>query len=159
MNEFANFKKIALSTAIVGMFLTGCGGGGGGGANPVAATTATLSGTVAGGAAVIGTVVVTDSLGATKGGSIEANGHYSVDVTGMTGPFMLKAAGTVGNTSVTYYSAATSSDVNGTVNVTPFTNLIVSNIAAQLAENYFASDQHANFATLFTPAKMRKLPC
>jgi hypothetical protein len=154
MNEFANFKKIALSTAIVGMFLTGCGGGGGGGANPVAATTATLSGTVAGGAAVIGTVVVTDSLGATKGGTIEANGHYSVDVTGMTGPFMLKAAGTVGNTSVTYYSAATSSDVNGTVNVTPFTNLIVSNIAAQLAENYFASDQHANFATLFTPAKL-----
>src|SRR5665647_3536297 len=75
---------------------------------PVASTI--LSRTVAGGAAVVGTVLVTDSKGASKGATIEANGHYSIDVSGMTGPFVLKAAGTVGNTTVTYYSAATTAD-------------------------------------------------
>lgn len=123
----------------------------GGGAAPAV----TLSGTVAGGAAVIGTVLVTDSLGATKGGTIEANGSYLIDVSGMTAPFVLKAAGTVGDTSVTYYSAATAADVGGTVNITPFTNLIVSNIAAQLAENYFSDPANlATIGTLITPVNL-----
>lgn len=146
------FKPLAMALVCAGLLgISGCGGGGGASTN---ATSSMLSGTIAGGAAVVGTVLVTDSLGATKGSTIEANGHYTVDVAGMTGPFMLKASGTVGSTSVTYYSAATSADVNGTVNVTPFTNLMVSNIAAQLAENYFATNQSANFATLFTPEKL-----
>jgi len=149
-----NFKKLALTSALASLFLAGCGGGGGGTAVSVVPSTM-LSGTVAGGAAVIGTVIVTDSKGATKGGTIEANGSYSIDVSGMTGPFVLKAAGTVGNTTVTYYSAATVADIGGTVNVTPFTNLIVSNIAAQLAENFFSNpDNIAKIGTLITPEKL-----
>ncbi|WPC66204.1 hypothetical protein SBP18_17205 [Rhodoferax ferrireducens] len=149
----SNFKVLAVTGAIASLFLAGCGGGGGSSAPIV--TPALLSGTVAGGAAVIGTVIVTDSKGATKSGNIEANGHYSIDVNGMTGPFVLKAAGTVGNTSVTYYSAATVADVGGTVNVTPFTNLIVSNIAAQMAENYFKDGAHSDqIGTLITPANL-----
>lgn len=145
---FHNFKKLGLASAIAGALLGGCGGGGG-------APSSILSGTVAGGAAVIGTVLVTDSLGATKGATIEANGHYSIDVSGMTGPFVLKAAGTVGNTSVTYYSAATVADVGGTVNVTPFTDLIVSNIAAQMAETYFSNPANiANIGALITTANL-----
>lgn len=137
--------------------LSGCGGGDSGtaavAATPVASTV--LSGTVAGGAAVVGTVLVTDSLGATKGATIEANGHYSIDVSGMTGPFLLKAAGTVGNTSVTYYSAATDADKGGTVNVTPFTDMMVSNIAAQMAETYFSDPANiAKIGALITPAKL-----
>lgn len=146
-------KKLALVSALASIFLVGCGGGGGG-ESPVVRSTL-LSGTVAGGAAVIGTVIVTDSLGATKGGTIEADGKYSIDVSGMTGPFVLKAAGTVGNTSVTYYSAATTADVGGTVNITPFTNLIVSNIAAQMAETYFSNPANiAKIGTLITPASL-----
>lgn len=141
------FKKLAFAGAITGMIsLSGCGGGGGGTtATPVGTT---LSGTVAGGAAVIGTVIVTDSKGATKETNIEADGHYVVDVNGMTGPFVLKAAGTVGNSSVTYYSAALAADVGHTISITPFTNLMVSNIAAQLAETYFSDP--ANIAKIGT---------
>lgn len=150
----SNFQKLSLASALAGIFLAGCGGGGGSPETPIVQSTL-LSGTVAGGAAVIGNVIVTDSKGATKGGTIEADGKYSIDVSGMTGPFMLKAAGTVGNTSVTYYSAATAADVGGTVNVTPFTNLIVSNIAAQMAETYFSDPANiAKIGTLITPEKI-----
>lgn len=157
-----NFKKLALTSAVASLFLAGCGGGGGSGTtdatgatvSPIAPSTM-LSGTVAGGAAVIGNVIVTDSKGATKGGTIEANGRYAIDVSGMTGPFVLKAAGTLGNTSVTYYSAATDADLGGTVNVTPFTNLMVSNIAAQMAETYFSDPANiAKIGALITPAKL-----
>lgn len=149
-------KPTKLVAALVGaavLTLSGCGGGGGSSTpTPIASTV--LSGTAAGGAAVIGNVIVTDSKGATKGAAIEA-GHYTIDVNGMTGPFMLKAAGTVGNTSVTYYSAATQADVGGTVNVTPFTNMIVSNIAAQMAETYFSDPLNiAKIGELITPAKL-----
>ncbi|MFZ3083738.1 hypothetical protein [Rhodoferax ferrireducens] len=148
----SNFKVLAVTGAVASLFLVGCGGGGG--SSAPAAPSTLLSGTAAGGAAVIGSVIVTDSKGATKSGLIEA-GHYSIDVSGMTGPFVLKAAGTVGNTSVTYYSAATVADVGGTVNVTPFTNLIVSNIAAQMAENYFKDGAHSDqIGTLITPANL-----
>jgi hypothetical protein len=148
-------KRLSLAIAGAGLLtIYGCGGGNGTTADPVAPST-TLSGTAAGGAAIIGTVLVTDSKGATKGGTIEANGSYSIDVSGMTGPFVLKAAGTVGNTRVTYYSAATTADIGGTVNITPFTNLIVSNIAAQIAETYFSNpDNIAKIGTLITPDKL-----
>lgn len=152
-----NFRKLALASAIASTFtlLTGCGGGGGGGGSSTPASSTILSGTAAGGAAVIGTVLITDSKGVSKGATIEANGHYSVDVSGMTGPFVLKAAGTVGNTSVTYYSAATTADLGGTVNVTPFTDLMVSNIAAQMAETYFSNPANiAKIGDLITPASL-----
>lgn len=152
-----HIRAILMAFSLFGaLVLAGCGGGGGGGSGtgtPVASTI--LSGTVAGGAAVIGTVLITDSKGATKGATIEANGHYSIDVSGMTGPFLLKAAGTVGNTSVTYYSAATNADLGGTINVTPFTDLMVSNIAAQMAETYFADPNNiAKIGTLITPSNL-----
>ncbi len=128
------FIKGAVAIATATLFLVGCGGGGGGGTP----TVSILSGVAAGGTAVVGNVIVTDSKGATKSSVIGTIGQYTVDVSGMTGPFLIKASGKVGNTDVTYYSAATTADVGGTVNVTPFTNLIVSNIAAQLAVNYFS---------------------
>lgn len=146
------FRKLALTSTIASILLAACGGGG----SSVSVPSSTiLSGTVAGGAAIIGTVLVTDSKGATKGVTIEANGRYLIDVSGMTGPFVLKAAGKLGNTSVTYYSAATVADLGGTVNVTPFTNLIVSNIAAQIAETYFSNpDNIAKIGTLITQARL-----
>ncbi len=139
----------ALATAAL-LSLAGCGGGGSSTPAPL-----TLSGTVAGGTAVVGTVLVTDSKGATNSTTIGSNGQYTIDIGTMTGPFVLKATGTVGTTTVTYYSAATAADLGGTVNVTPFTDLIVSNIAAQLAVNYFSNpDNVANIGTLITPAKL-----
>ena len=152
-------KPTKLVAALIGaavLTLAGCGGGNDSAATQQVIVTSTmLSGTAAGGAAVIGNVIVTDSKGVTKGSPIEANGRYSIDVNGMTGPFMLKAVGTVGNSSVTYYSVATTADVGGTVNVTPFTDLIVSNIAANMAETYFSNpDNIAKMGEVFTPAKL-----
>lgn len=149
-----NFKKAILASAVASLLLVACGGGGGGGSG-LPATSSTLSGTAAGGTAMVGNVLVTDSNGITKTAAIAANGQYTIDVSGMTGPFLLKASGKVGNTTVTYYSAATTADLGGTVNVTPFTDLIVSNIAAQLAVNYFSNP--ANMSTLgalITPASL-----
>ncbi|RFO97110.1 hypothetical protein DIC66_08155 [Rhodoferax lacus] len=147
---------MTLKTSIaigVAAFLSACGGGGGGTSNTASSTY--LSGTAAGGAALVGNVIVTDSKGVSRSAPIAADGKYSIDVSGLTGPFVLKAAGTVGNTSVTYYSAATSADVGGTVNVTPFTDLIVSNIAAQMAVNYFSNPANvANIGSLITPANL-----
>lgn len=142
------------ATIVIGAtaLLAACGGGGD---SSTAVAPVYLSGTAAGGAALVGNVIVTDSKGATKSAVISADGKYAVDVSGMTGPFVLKAAGTMGNTSVTYYSAATKADIGGTVNVTPFTDLIVSNIAAQMAVSYFNDPTNlANLGTLITPEKL-----
>lgn len=146
-------RTTQLITALAGITMTLAGCGGSEEATPT--PSATLSGTAAGGAAIIGNVIVTDSLGAQKSTPIAADGRYTVDVSGMTGPFVLKAAGTVGNTGVTYYSAATQADLGGTVNVTPFTNMIVSNIAAQMAETYFSNPANiAKIGTLITPTAL-----
>ncbi len=139
------FKKLALASAVAGLFTLSACGGGGDSTNP--ATTSTISGTAAGGAAVVGTVYIKDSLGAVKTGVIEANGHYEVDVTGMTGPFMLKADGSVGTARVSYYSAATSADAGGTINITPLTSLLVANVAGQLAETYYSNPANFNGIT------------
>jgi len=145
LKKYSIFGSVVLAATLL---LVGCGGGDSG----PAVTGSTLSGTAAGGVAVIGTVLVKDSLGATKGGTIDSTGHYNVDISGMTGPFILKATGTVGNTTVNYCSAATTADVGGTINITPFTNLILSNLLGQIAENYFNAQSPT--ATLITPAAM-----
>lgn len=132
------FKVKMLSGALVlamGVLLTGCGGDD----SSVSTTTPTstiLSGTAAGGAAIIGSVTVKDSAGAEKSGLIDTSGHYAIDVSGMKAPFVLRADGKVGDTRVTYYSAATTT---GNINITQFTDLIVANIANQLAETFFAN--------------------
>jgi hypothetical protein len=133
-----------LSLVLMMSWLTGCGGGGGATTIREVLGLATLSGTAAGGAAIVGTVQVTDSSTPpnTKGVLIDADGKYTIDVSGMTSPFVLKAHGTVGNTTVTYYSAAVLADVGNTVNVTPFTDIMISNISAQMAQNCFADMAH-----------------
>ena len=131
------------------LLLVGCGGGGNGssGSTTTAPAGSTLSGTASAGAPVIGTVTIKDSATPfnTKTVTIAADGKYSIDVTGLTAPFMLRADGTVGGRSYSLYSAAVSSDINGTINVTPLTDLIVANVAGQIASSYFAS---GNFRTL-----------
>lgn len=133
---------ILLSIALLFSSLFGCNGGSSGGSsgtNPPASGQQMLSGTAASGAAIIGTVTIKDSSvpPQVKTEKIKADGAYQIDVTGMTPPFLLKADGTVGGRGARYHSAATAGDINGTINITPFTDLILSNVARQLAENLF----------------------
>lgn len=83
-----------------------------------------LSGTAAAGASIIGQVTVKGSLGMTKSTQIETNGNYAVDVTGLTAPYRLRAAGTVDGRNYKLHSYAEAADLGGNVNITPFTDLI-----------------------------------
>jgi hypothetical protein len=126
-----------LITSLAAAALAACGGGGGGGNSTP--TPQPITGTAAAGAPVVGTVTVKDSTGASKTSTIAADGSYSVNVAGMTGPFVFMADGTVGGRTIQMVSAATSADVNKTINITPFTDLIVANMAGEAASNYYAS--------------------
>lgn len=133
-------------TLMAAAVLSACSFGGGGDSSSTTdstATTTTLSGTAAGGAAVVGMLTVKDSLGAVREVSIGADGSYSVDVAGMTAPFMVEAAGIVGAKAVRYYAGATAADLGGNINVTPLTSLILSNIAAKTADAYYAEGAFA----------------
>lgn len=149
-------KRVALGLASAGlMTIYGCGGGsdeggsggggGGGITEPVAPVAVSISGTAAAGLPLVGNVTVKDAAGVTRTTAIGANGAYALDVTGLTAPFVFRAEGTVGARTYVIHSAASAADANGTINITPLTDLIVANIAGQLAGSYFNS---GNFAGL-----------
>ena len=136
---------------LLAVHLSGCSsGGGGGGSPPVSAVK--ITGTAAAGAPVVGYVSVRDSSANPQPVKtnlpIEANGNYSVDVTGLTPPYAFLASGTVGGKTISLYSAATSADEGKTINITPFTDLIIRNIAASAVDTYLTNP--ANMANLTT---------
>lgn len=139
-------EKVAWKISIIGLlciFLAACSGSGGG-----SSSATVVSGVAAAGAPIIGSVTIKDSTtptAQTKTVQIEADGTYTVDVTGLKAPYMVRADGYVGGNEYHLYSAATEADVNGTINITPLTDLIVANIANTIAEDYFNS---GNFSTL-----------
>ena len=120
------------------MAITGCGGGSGTGS--VATTTPTsetpsvttpvatlpkLTGTAATGAPIAGTVVAIDVNGKSSSpATTSATGAFTVDVAGLTAPFILSITGTSNGKQVFLSSIATSA--GQTVNITPLTDLIVS---------------------------------
>jgi N-acetylneuraminic acid mutarotase len=128
-----------LTGLLLGMLLSACGGGGGGsGAAPVPAPppvpqTVTISGTVAAGAALTGTVSVYDSSTNPQpriaNTTIGAGGQYSATVTGFTAPFFLVATGQVEEQGPTgsLYAVATAA---GIANITPITTLMALNMGA-----------------------------
>jgi hypothetical protein len=103
---------------------------------------------------VVGTVAVYDSSGNPQPVKpsipIEANGHYSVDVSGLKAPFAFLASGTVGGRPVSLYSAATKADEGGTINITPFTDLIIRNIAGGAVDAYINNRAY----TSITPTQL-----
>ncbi len=113
-----------------------------------------LSGVAAGGAPLIGNVEITDALGAKRGATIEANGHYAVNVQGMTGPFVLKASGMLGARWETYYSAGLASDVGAILNITPLTDVMVSSIAGTVGDKFNTATR---ISELITDVNLKKL--
>jgi hypothetical protein len=142
----AKMKIVHITLFIASVLgLASCGGGSGGsGSSPgdgasgnQTVMSSSISGTAAVGAPLVGTVTVKDALGATKTSTIGTNGSYSVDVTGMTAPFVFRASGIVNGQTYTVHSIATSADIDGKINITQLTDLVVANIAGQIAQNYF----------------------
>ncbi len=112
----------------------------------------TLSGTASAGAPIVGYMTLKDSASpqhVINNIAIDVNGKYSVDVGGLTPPFMISATGTVAGRTIQYYTAAAQADLGGTINVTPFTDLIVRNAAAGLADAMFnnSATMSANLTT------------
>jgi hypothetical protein len=161
--QFFRTTRSACAVALL-VSLAACGGGGGGGgsgfvgfptsgggttvppaSDPPAATAVTFSGTAASGLPLSGTVTVKDAKGATKTEPL-VDGNYKIDVTGMTAPFVFRAEGTVGGVRTVIHSAATAADANGTINITPLTDLVVANIAGRLAAQYFEGGEFASLA-------------
>ncbi len=105
-------KRLALSIASAGLLtIYGCGGGGGGtAAEPVAVVAQSFSGNAAAGRPLVGTVTVKDANGVSRSTPIGANGAYTVDVTGMTAPFVFRAEGNVGGRNYILHWAASAAE-------------------------------------------------
>ncbi len=131
MNKIQRHRTLPL-TAIL-LVLSACGGGGGGSSSPPPTTTTppvtpvatTVTGTAATGAAIQGTVVAIDVNGKTSPAATtnSSTGAYTVDVSGMTAPFLLTITGSSGGRLVSLTSVATAA--GQTVNLTPLTDLMV----------------------------------
>jgi len=137
MSNLTNFKTRFVSYLVVLLFLvllTACGGGGdgpgdpdpNGGGNtknppppPATKINRQLSGTVAVGAPVAGTITIIDAKGNTLSVESDANGTYSVNLGGQLGPYLIRVEPNDSSLPV-MYSYATGS---GVANITPFTML------------------------------------
>lgn len=134
-----------LIPALLSGFIGACGGGGGD-TTPTANTTS-ISGTIAAGAPLSGFVALKDTNGTVKTAVIDDSGNYSIDTAGLTSPFVLFASGISGGRAYTIASVATTDDVNGTVNVTPLTDLIVGNIGGMDSVEFYNA---GNFTAVTT---------
>ncbi len=120
--------------ACAAAMVAGCGSGGSDApapapAGPVACgvcTASTLSGVAAAGTPMVNaSLLVIDSLGAGKSGTADAKGAFSINVAGMTAPFVIEATGTIGGQTVQYHSLALAADVGmNQVNVTSLTEIM-----------------------------------
>lgn len=108
-----------LLLAGIALLFAACNGGGSSSATP---TSSTLSGTAAVGAPIDGYVYVVDRNGTEVNTAIDAaTSDWTVSVSGMTAPFMIRVVAN-GTGDVFYsYSYADAADV--TVNITPLTHL------------------------------------
>lgn len=125
-------KRTGARITAIGLFATlgtlaliaGCGGGSGGGSG--AAAGQSVSGVAATGAPLVGQVTIKDSASAQKTSAIGADGSFSIDVTDMHAPFVLKATGIAEGVHRALFSFA---DKPGTANINPMTTVAVANAA------------------------------
>lgn len=79
------------------------------------------------------TVTLTDSNGTTKIATAGDDGSYTLNVTGLTAPFLLKASGTSGDSVKEYTALVLSAPQTGetaTANVTPLTHALVTMVSS-----------------------------
>lgn len=162
-----NTRKLLLTIALL-IGLVACGGGGGGGGGSAVDTStsssaAAISGTAAFGAPITnsmnGVVTLKDSSSPalTSVTSTDASGRYSFtksQIQGFTAPFLIEVAYSLAGTTYYLHSAVTAQDLTGgtaTINVTPLTDLVIANLAGDIAQNVFNSGA---FSSLLTPAAL-----
>ena len=108
---------LKLGVLLTVLSLAGCGGSG----SHTPAMNISVTGVAGTGDPLPGaTITLKTRGGVSKNTTSAGDGTFTVDVTGLTGPFMLRAVSSSGT--LTYYSVAISS---GTTNIDPFTDLAV----------------------------------
>ncbi len=115
-----------LGLLLIGALIAGCGSGGGGSGAGISSQT--VSGVAATGAPLAGQVTLRDSSSARKDKTtvIAGDGSFSIDVSDMQAPFLLKATGTADGVSRTLFSFA---DKPGTANINPLSGVALANAA------------------------------
>jgi fibronectin type 3 domain-containing protein len=116
------FSSLTAAYAASALFLlAGCSGSSG-------VSSEVVSGVASVGATLAGQVEVKDASGAGKTAVIGNDGSYSVDVTGMKGPFIVQAKGSANGISykLNSYAAGT-----GTAHVNPLSNVLVASAAGE----------------------------
>ncbi|MDO6682315.1 hypothetical protein Q4551_08440 [Oceanobacter sp. 5_MG-2023] len=117
-HSLTSWMSVALLSSTLA--IAGCGGSDSSGSSSDDNTSdATLEGTAATGAAIDGFVYVTDASGTEVNVATEDDGSYTITVTGMTAPFLLRAIPDDG--SDVQYSFAASA--NSVANITQLTTL------------------------------------
>jgi hypothetical protein len=114
-------RSVTVVMASVLLLMSGCSSGG----SSQGTSHAVVSGVAATGSAISGTIYLRDAHGNELSVST-SDGSYSFDVTGLTAPFILRAAWSEGGEPMELYSLAISS---GTANISPLTHAIVSQAA------------------------------
>ena len=123
----AQVLQFSLATLVLAS-LFACGGGSG------TVAEAKISGVVAYGAPMANAMVtVTDSGGNSRTATTDSEGIYTLNLTGLTAPFLLKASGTAGDANREYAALMVSAPRAGetvTANVTPLTHALVTMISS-----------------------------
>lgn len=130
--------QFSLSTLMLAA-LVACGGGGGS-----SNSSSQLSGVAAYGAPMQGaSITLTDANGQSRTTITSADGSYTLDVTGLTAPFLLKASGAAGDSVKEYAALVTSAPTEGktvVANVTPLTHALVTMVSSDGASPHEFTD-------------------
>ena len=132
------FGVLAVASAFV---LSACGSGGGSG-TATNTSASTISGVAASGAPVSqGMGYALDASTGNKTSFVsDANGAYSVNLSGQTGPFLIRVRGlTTSGAMVDLYSLASTSNFGATVNVTPLSDIVVGYAAGKRTDELEAA--------------------
>ncbi len=138
------FCGIVLAVSIG--IMSACGGGGGvttsTSGNNASPTAISVSGVAATGAPIYnGTITVTDVTGHTKTGTTDSAGHFNIDVTGLSPPFLAKVAFTDSTgTARSFYSYCGAA---GTANINPLSNAAVAIASGTATPAFNAATQTA----------------
>ncbi|OJS99272.1 hypothetical protein BEE62_03685 [Marinobacter nauticus] len=123
--------------------ISGCSGGSSGG-SPIGESpetppddSATVSGTAAAGAPLVGFVGAKDASDNTATADINAAGSYELDLSELTTPVLIYASGIAGGNAYQLLSIVFEDDLDGTVNITPLTDLIVANAGGRTPQEIF----------------------
>lgn len=130
------FPKLLIIILFVSLAITGCSGGGNSSPNETDNVT-TVSGNALAGSPIVGRAWLKDSLGNLSSDSpvtIEDDGSFEFDITGLTAPYYLQAKGTVGSKGYVLHSASFEA---GTANINPITDLAVAIPTGTTPTDYF----------------------